>query len=72
MNARRQRARRTSASALAGAADALVELMNAYLTAMTEDERGSWLIGGMQVNVRLTVWSVHCEHRYESTSAIQR
>ena len=31
---------------------------------MTEDEPGSWLIGGMQLNVRLTVWGVHFEHRH--------
>jgi len=28
---------------------------------MTEDERGSWLIGVVQVNVRLTVRSVDFE-----------
>ena len=28
---------------------------------MTEYEHGSWLIGGMHVNVRLTVRSVHFE-----------
>jgi hypothetical protein len=29
---------------------------------MTEDERGSWLIGGVQMDIRLTVRSVHLEH----------
>jgi hypothetical protein len=30
---------------------------------MTEDKRGSWLIGGMQVRVRLTMRCVHLELR---------
>jgi hypothetical protein len=31
---------------------------------VTEDERGSWLIGGVDVHVRLTVWGLHFEHRH--------
>ena len=40
--------------------------------AVTEDERGSWLIGGMQVNVRLTVRGVHFEHRHVCDTGSRR
>ena len=31
---------------------------------MTEDERGSWLIGGTYVHLRLAVRGVHFKHRH--------
>jgi hypothetical protein len=40
--------------------------------AVTENERGSGLIGGMHVHVRLTVWRVYFEHCHARISAIQR
>jgi len=31
---------------------------------VTQDERGSWLIGGVKMDVRPTVRSVYFEHRH--------
>jgi hypothetical protein len=39
---------------------------------MTEDEPGSWLIGGMNVHVRLAVRGVHFEHRHLGDTGSRR